>query len=610
MRNICLLLLLSGLAFGQGAVFNDIALSPTGKPIASATVRVCTAAATGTPCTPLANVYSDAALTIPSNPLTSSAVGNFNFYGAAEKYQIQVTSAGSTYTYFAVPGNANQGIRYADQFTGVSVGLQMDAACTDLGGANGTIVIPASMGAGWSVAGLASNCHPIDLRDKEASIIGCTNVKSVGALADNSTDNTAKFNAAAAAALADKNCVFVPNGSYVVEGQVNIQAGQAWIFDNATIRHTTPGQTMFSAVSINDWSFNGPVILQGVNSGTVAGIATSEAMLYVAGGHRWKINNVYAKFSNGWGYKHDPGSFSSPRGDQGHVSDSDFSTNYYGIEVAPGNGAEYTIMTNVSGSANTFGLVIEAGNTQCGNCNFTDNGTNLALLSGTNHGHGEITGGNFNHATVDNLLCMNVTNGMTISGAHFYANDTISGFIHLNGCNGIHITDGFIDSVIKNENANGSNNFIVNNYMVTATGQTTPTGGSGETNLSIVLNYTPSGFWARNNGLAAGNGLTATSTLTIGAGTTIKKYIEGTVTVDLANILANTCVDTAGITVTGALDGDVAVGSALAAIASTAGLQISAYVSASDTAKVRVCNVTVGAIDPASTTYRVGVWVH
>jgi hypothetical protein len=97
------------------------------------------------------------------------------------------------------------------------------------------------------------------------------------------------------------------------------------------------------------------------------------------------------------------------------------------------------------------------------------------------------------------------------------------------------------------------------------------------------------------------------SGLTIGGGTAIGKYITGTVTVDLASIPAQTCTDTAGITVTGATDGDPAIGSALSAIASTAGLQISAYVSSADTAKVRVCNETSGAIDPASTTYKVAV---
>jgi hypothetical protein len=56
------------------------------------------------------------------------------------------------------------GVRYADSFTGASVGGQIDAACADLGGTNGIVVVPSTLGAGWSVAGIPSNCTIYDFR--------------------------------------------------------------------------------------------------------------------------------------------------------------------------------------------------------------------------------------------------------------------------------------------------------------------------------------------------------------------------------------------------------------------------------------------------------------
>ncbi|MCU1284488.1 MAG: hypothetical protein JWO13_838 [Acidobacteriales bacterium] len=57
-----------------------------------------------------------------------------------------------------------EAIRFADQFTAGSVGAQIDAACADLAGAQGTVVIPSTMGAGWSLLGIVSNCNIVDWR--------------------------------------------------------------------------------------------------------------------------------------------------------------------------------------------------------------------------------------------------------------------------------------------------------------------------------------------------------------------------------------------------------------------------------------------------------------
>src|ERR1700691_3195623 len=46
-------------ARAQGSRKDDVVFNAQGQPMAGATVRVCTSSATGTPCSPLANIYSD-----------------------------------------------------------------------------------------------------------------------------------------------------------------------------------------------------------------------------------------------------------------------------------------------------------------------------------------------------------------------------------------------------------------------------------------------------------------------------------------------------------------------------------------------------------------------
>src|SRR2546428_1140998 len=66
-------------AHGQGSRKDDIVFNSRGVPLAGATVRVCLMPATGQPCTPLALIYSDAALTQAlANPTTSDGLGNYS----------------------------------------------------------------------------------------------------------------------------------------------------------------------------------------------------------------------------------------------------------------------------------------------------------------------------------------------------------------------------------------------------------------------------------------------------------------------------------------------------------------------------------------------------
>jgi hypothetical protein len=93
------LVILAASAFGQGSRHDDIVFGTTGHPVAGATITVCQATATGTPCSPLATIYTSATLATTSpNPFQSDGLGNFHFYAPAGRYMLQFTGPGITGT--------------------------------------------------------------------------------------------------------------------------------------------------------------------------------------------------------------------------------------------------------------------------------------------------------------------------------------------------------------------------------------------------------------------------------------------------------------------------------------------------------------------------------
>ncbi len=82
----------------QGSRKDDVVFNSRGQPLAGATIRVCTASATTTPpCTPLALIYSDVALTQAlANPTTSDGMGNYKFYAAPGRYVIEISGPSIT----------------------------------------------------------------------------------------------------------------------------------------------------------------------------------------------------------------------------------------------------------------------------------------------------------------------------------------------------------------------------------------------------------------------------------------------------------------------------------------------------------------------------------
>lgn len=149
----------------QGGIYNDIALNSTGRPAAGASIRPCSKTSTGTPCSPVQHVYSDAALSIQkdsNSAITADANGNYWFYGTPGPMKLQITANGSTYTEtINVPIDATSAvisklnsIRIVDgtRFALTNAGIQ--AAITDIGLNAGTVIIPANV-AGTDYSGIA-----------------------------------------------------------------------------------------------------------------------------------------------------------------------------------------------------------------------------------------------------------------------------------------------------------------------------------------------------------------------------------------------------------------------------------------------------------------------
>ena len=83
--------------YAQGSRKDDIVFNAQGRPMAGATVRICTSSATGQPCTPLASIFSDAAMTQAlANPLSADGLGNYTFYAAPGRYEIEISGPGIT----------------------------------------------------------------------------------------------------------------------------------------------------------------------------------------------------------------------------------------------------------------------------------------------------------------------------------------------------------------------------------------------------------------------------------------------------------------------------------------------------------------------------------
>lgn len=206
-------------ACGQGSRKDDIVLGPSGHPVAGATIRVCQTGASGSPCGPLATVYTDATLTVTApNPFQGDGIGNYYFYAPAGRYELQISGPGITGTR-----------TYPD------VILAPDVSSS--GSGNNISAFGLTLGGNLSVAGNATingtlttaNFNPGTFSPSSLSVAGNetvagprprTDVTAYGAKGDGSTNDTAAIQAAINAVCAEsgaiKSTLFFPPGIYIV----------------------------------------------------------------------------------------------------------------------------------------------------------------------------------------------------------------------------------------------------------------------------------------------------------------------------------------------------------------------------------------------------------
>lgn len=157
----------------SGAVFNNL-----GTPLPFPSIRVCTLTATGFPCTPLATIYTDQTdTTTTANPFNGDAFGNFQFFGPAGWYLVQISGNGVTpYSYKVLLAADVAFAANGGSFAGVTSGANTTAAMVVGTGAtlnvSGSGVINASQVAGCAISGSPSAGQSILANSASACVWG------------------------------------------------------------------------------------------------------------------------------------------------------------------------------------------------------------------------------------------------------------------------------------------------------------------------------------------------------------------------------------------------------------------------------------------------------
>lgn len=191
-------LFLASSASAQGSFFsgNAYRYTPAGIFAASgATVQICTAAGTGTPCTPTISLFKDAALSIPAtNPLSACSgtppqfgcvdgLGNFSFYASTTgPYVYTITGAGLT-AYGPIPiGAITSGSLSANNaFTGNNVFTSINNIkfCDTFVGADASAKIQACINALPAAGGIADAHNLTDIGGTGSTVIDPGATKAV-----------------------------------------------------------------------------------------------------------------------------------------------------------------------------------------------------------------------------------------------------------------------------------------------------------------------------------------------------------------------------------------------------------------------------------------------
>ena len=253
------------LAFAQGSRKDDIAFGGNGRPLAGATVTVCTSGATGTPCSPLAALYTDATLTVPApNPLQADGLGNYHFYATPGRYVVQVSGNGiNPYTIkdTILPNDPSTPSFNSVTATSIALGgnLTVGGNASVTGTLSAGVFNPSSISTGsLSVSGSESHAGPRPWIDVTAPPY---NAQGNG-VADDTAAIQAAINAACTSSTGGGTVFFPPafgaNPIYAMTEPNPLAIGSISLTSNI-VTVTVSGGTLPAA-----YATNFPVIISGV----------------------------------------------------------------------------------------------------------------------------------------------------------------------------------------------------------------------------------------------------------------------------------------------------------------------------------------------------------
>ena len=286
--------------FAQGSRKDDIAFGTNGHPLAGATVTVCTSTATGTPCSPLATLYTDATLIVPSpNPLQADGLGNYHFYTAPGRYVVQVSGNGiNTYTIkdAILPNDPSTPSFNSVTATSIALGgnLTVGGNASVTGTLSAGVFNPSSISTGsLNVSGSESHAGPrpwIDVTAPPYSAQG-------NGTADDTAAVQAAINAACTSSTGGGTVFFPPasggNPIYALTEPNPLTISSISLTSNI-VTVTVSGGTLPSAYSTNfpviisgvaNDLFNGTWLIATVSSSTQFTFALTAANTSSSGGH-------------------------------------------------------------------------------------------------------------------------------------------------------------------------------------------------------------------------------------------------------------------------------------------------------------------------------------
>lgn len=261
-------------------------------------------------------------------------------------------------------------------------------------------------------------------------ITGWESVKDNGAVGDGTTNDTAAFTTA----IATGKPVYVPDGTYKVDGNsLTLGTGQT-IFGNGDksvikcLDNNTALQMGNNSRAIN---------LKFTGSG-VSGANAQKAINLNGISYAKVLGCTFFNIAGTEGASGGGGIFTGQSGNANYygsvISDCHFLTNNVGINVS--DRGEYSNVSNCTFIDNTIGVYYRGGNVNFGNCIIIYNATGIKMRGGTNHAHSVFSGCAINHNTVS-LDIDSVIYGHQFSGCMlYYGNGSIvnSVGIRFTGC--------------------------------------------------------------------------------------------------------------------------------------------------------------------------------